>query len=223
MDYRDKIRKLLALSESNNEHEARAALLKARELMAQHKISELDIIDVKKKKVKRVRSKYQYAKRGEYWIGSLAQIIAENYCCRMAAERSYGKQKLGVIFVGLDGDVDLCNTIFEYAVGVARDLSDVYLKEKSKGYRLTHAEKNKVKNSYAYGFAKGVSVAFENQKEHDETGWGLIMLTPQEVVEACSDFQTDRYVSRHSIFSDVRNDGYNEGTKFNPNEKLGCA
>ena len=32
-DYREKIKKLLALAESPNEHEAKAALLKAKELM----------------------------------------------------------------------------------------------------------------------------------------------------------------------------------------------
>lgn len=37
-DYKDKIRKLLALAESPVEAEAKAALLKARQLMAEHKI-----------------------------------------------------------------------------------------------------------------------------------------------------------------------------------------
>lgn len=45
-DYKEKIRKLLALAESPNEHEARAALLKARQLMAEHKLSELDFQDL---------------------------------------------------------------------------------------------------------------------------------------------------------------------------------
>lgn len=35
-DYREKIKKLLALSESSNEHEAKSALLKAKKLMAEH-------------------------------------------------------------------------------------------------------------------------------------------------------------------------------------------
>lgn len=37
MDYRDKIAKLLALAESPNENEAKAALLKARAMMTAHK------------------------------------------------------------------------------------------------------------------------------------------------------------------------------------------
>lgn len=38
MDYKDKIKKLLALAESPNENEAQAALLKARQLMAEHRL-----------------------------------------------------------------------------------------------------------------------------------------------------------------------------------------
>ena len=42
-DIRDKIAKLLSLADSSNENEARAALLKARALMAQHKLCPEDI------------------------------------------------------------------------------------------------------------------------------------------------------------------------------------
>ena len=53
-DYKEKIRKLLALAESPNEHEARAALLKARQLMAEHKLTEAELKDVEKQQVKDV-------------------------------------------------------------------------------------------------------------------------------------------------------------------------
>lgn len=52
IDYKEKIKKLLALSESSNEHEAKAALLKARELMAEHKISMSDTMEVDKRIMK---------------------------------------------------------------------------------------------------------------------------------------------------------------------------
>ena len=39
-DIREKIQKLLSLAGSSNENEARAAMLKAKELMAKHKMSE---------------------------------------------------------------------------------------------------------------------------------------------------------------------------------------
>ena len=55
-DYKDKIRKLLALAQSPNEHEARAALLKARQLMAEHKLSEAELRDPVKQEGKDERT-----------------------------------------------------------------------------------------------------------------------------------------------------------------------
>ena len=49
MDIEKKIRKLLALSESPNEFEAQAALLKARKLMAEYKLTEAELHEVKNK------------------------------------------------------------------------------------------------------------------------------------------------------------------------------
>ena len=43
MDYKDKIRKLLALAKSPEPEEAKLALLKARKLMAEHKLSLIHI------------------------------------------------------------------------------------------------------------------------------------------------------------------------------------
>lgn len=222
-DYKEKIRKLLALAESNNEHEAKAALLKAKELMAAHKIEEIDLIDAASRQVKRIVTEFEYTKRGEWWIGSLANIIAENYCCRSAGTKYYNSQKRTIIFVGLEGDVDVCAKIFEYAVNTARSCGKTYLKKLNGWQYYTSAEKNRIKNSYAIGFARGVKVAFEEQKEQkeqSEIGWGLVMVVPKEVNEACSSFVNDKYVSRHTVYSNVRDDGYQEGRKFNPHGRL---
>lgn len=223
-DYKDKIKKLLALAESNNEHEAKAALLKAKELMAQYKIEEYELVDAKDKKVKRIDTKFEYTKRGEWWMGGLSTIIAENYCCRSAVSRDYlGAQKRTVFFIGLEGDVDVCAKIFEYAVETARTCGQRYLKRLPQWNKLSFAEKNKVKNSYALGFARGVRDAFEEQRNArttDESKWGLVMVVPKEVNDACSHFVADRYNGKHSIYNNVRDEGYAEGCRFNPNSRL---
>lgn len=51
VDYKEKIRKLLTLAESPVEAEARAALLKARQLMAEHKLTERECREVEKQVV----------------------------------------------------------------------------------------------------------------------------------------------------------------------------
>lgn len=220
-DYKEKIRKLLALAESNNEHEAKAALLKAKELMAIHKIEEIDLVDAQAKKVKRIETSYTYTKRGEWWMGSLAAIIAENYCCRYAGNHYKGAQKRNIMFVGLEGDVDICAKIFGYAVDTARSCGTHYLESIVDYKHYSYAEKNRVRNSYANGFVRGVKVAFDKQKQDNEAGWGLVMIVPKEVNEACSSFQIDRYRTRKTIYTDVSKKGYEEGCKFNPNNKIG--
>ena len=220
-DYKEKIRKLLALAESPNEFEAKAALLKAKELMAQHKIEEIDITDIKSKKVKRIYTNYFYTKRGDFWVGILAKIIAENYCCRCAGNVTYNSQRRQVFFIGLEDDVELCAKIFEYAIESAKSLSNIYVKKWYKGCNLTTKERNDIKKSYAYGFATGVREAFEEQKDKDETGWGLVMVIPTEVNNECSGFRTDKNVSRNrTIYNSIKNDGFNDGKKFNPNNRI---
>lgn len=58
MDIEKKIRKLLALSESPNEFEAQAALLKARQLMAEYKLTEAELHEGNKK-VKTINEQIQ--------------------------------------------------------------------------------------------------------------------------------------------------------------------
>lgn len=68
MDYKDKIRKLLALAESPSEAEAKAALLKARELMAKHKLTQADLGEAKGREVRSVVTEISFSKRREPWI-----------------------------------------------------------------------------------------------------------------------------------------------------------
>ena len=65
MDIEKKIRKLLALSESPNEFEAQAALLKARQLMAEYKLTEAELHEGNKK-VKTIKTSISCFHM-EYW------------------------------------------------------------------------------------------------------------------------------------------------------------
>ena len=76
MNIRDRIAKLLALSESPNEHEAKAALLKARELMATHKLRPEDVLDAKEQKVIRKTIRASCTKMTNKWAVELSAVIA---------------------------------------------------------------------------------------------------------------------------------------------------
>ena len=88
-DIKGKIRNLLALAESPNENEAKAALLKARELIAKHKLTETELAEEEKQAVRDVRTDITCSKRRDPWIVGLSAVIGENYCCK--GYRSHAK------------------------------------------------------------------------------------------------------------------------------------
>ncbi len=219
-DYREKIRKLLALAESDNEHEAQAALLKAKELMAEHKLTEAECKELKSKKVKKIVTEITYSKRRDPWIHGLSATIGSNYCCQAYSVKKYDKQTRTVGFVGLDDDADLCVAIFEYAVNCIRS-NQKRMKKELEGCSTEYTKSVLV--GYGSGFSEGVSIAFERQKAKKEEGWGLVMVMPAEVKDACKDFEKGGvYTSAAQQEQSFRGyaAGLQDGKKFDPGTKL---
>lgn len=209
-DYREKVRKLLALAESDNEFEAKAALLKAKELMAEHKLSEDDLANLKTRKVVVKHTGFYYTMRGEWWMGALANVIGENYCCRAANYIARRRaQKREIEFIGLEDDIELCVSVFEYAVNTVRRLAKEHVKN------VTDCDIKIATQSYCAGFADGVKRAFEEQKNQMEEGWGLVMVIPKEVDDYCAGFGHRRTAPRR-VYDKSMSAGYTDGKRFNP-------
>lgn len=218
-DYREKIRKLLALAESPNEHEAKAALLKARQLMAEHKLTERDCKDVEKQEVKDIRTDITCSKRRNPWIIDLSAIIGENYCCRGYRIHGYGRQTQEIGFVGFEDDVEICVEIFKYAVDCV--LSGVkQIRRENACYSTQYAKR--LSDSFGYGFVRGVSEAFEKQQEANEAGWGLVLVAPKEVQEATQHWKNEKFQARtaEEISAGAYARGYYEGKEFDPAKRI---
>ena len=76
-DIRDKIAKLLALADSPSEAEARAALLKARELMAKHKLRPEEIKKAENVKVIKETIGVSCTGMTDPWMPNLTSTIAD--------------------------------------------------------------------------------------------------------------------------------------------------
>lgn len=218
-DYKDKIKKLLALAESPNEHEAKAALLKARQLMAEHKIAEGELKDVKKQEVKEVWTDITCSKRRNPWVVHLSAIIGENYCCKGCRRHRPGEQTQYMGFIGLEDDVEICVAVFGYAVDCI--LAEIgRIKKENQCYYSSYVKK--FCDSYGYGFVMGVAEAFEEQQEANKESWGLVLVMPQEVLEASKHFANQEFHSRaeKAISSDAYSKGYRQGKEFDPTKRL---
>ena len=226
-DYREKIRKLLALAESDNENEAKSALLKARRLMAEHKLTEADI-GVGEQKVVDVVTEYTCNKRREPWLVPLGTVIGEHYCCRSYHTYRKGKQTHTVAFIGFEEDVQVCLEIFKYAVDCIRAQTKKIRKELGEWYSPQTIQKQC--NGYGMGFVYGVNDAFIEQdmeqaaqaEQTGEPGYELVLQIPKEVNEAVGGMERGEYYNpeKEGAVNGGMKQGYNDGKRWSPERRL---
>ena len=96
MDYKDKIRKLLALAKSPEPEEAKLALLKARKLMAEHKLTERDL-DEHDTTVIQQEIDETFSKKANSWMAPLSSIIGETTAVRHTGAREEPKRPSGAL------------------------------------------------------------------------------------------------------------------------------
>ena len=105
----EKIAHLLALASNNpSEAEAKAALLKARELMAKHKLRPVDCKQSENVRVIRELVGVECTAMTNPWAVSLSAVIAEHYCCCSYWSRYAGRRVNTIGFVGLEDDFEIC-------------------------------------------------------------------------------------------------------------------
>ena len=123
--YRDKVRKLLALAESSNPHEAERALSQAKKIMAKHNISARDseIIQVETSFIPRKRLK-------DYESLLLGCIMSVSGCeSYIKASWHNGKWRTCVKFVGVTSDANMAAYCFDVLFSQLKRYTDMLYKE----------------------------------------------------------------------------------------------
>lgn len=216
-DIKERIRKLLALGESPNENEARAAVLKAKELMIKNKLTEGDIEDGKAREVvsRTCKDLSWTTDSGRIWYTNICKIIAENYCCVSAWSHQKGGRTYTLVITGVRNDVDVCEEVIKYAIGFV--LSATKYLSRRPGYSI---DPKATEKSYATGFVAGLELAFEEQKEeHPE--WALVEVKPQEVQDYEKNLGTRNVRTRKSDMNMAAYlKGQVDGSKFNAKKVL---
>ena len=216
MDIKDKIKKLLALATSSNENEAKAALLKAKKLMMDHKISEAEVQDLNEQELIHLQcdNVRWTTDSGEIWITSLVDLIADNHLCSCSWFTPKGKRTHILYIHGLGTDVELCKSVIEYAVGFVRG------RIKIEQRRRVTSDPKAVAASYARGFILGMELMYDEQKdEHPE--WGLVVSKPQEVDEYMKSLGERNVRTKKTEFDPLAYMvGQNDGRQFNAQRVL---
>lgn len=220
-DIKDKITKLLALADSPNENEAKAALLKARELMALHKLKPEDIAHPEQSHVIRRTVGITCTKITNPWAVTLSVMVAKHYCCKSYMVHVHKGKKVTIGFIGLEDDFDVCNRIFQYAFTFVEG----QCKKIRAAYKNAYSpqEIRKYAKAYGDGFCAGLAEAFKQQQAWHNAEWALALTTPQAVIDSSGDliksgvYSKVDYSGNNLRFAYA---GYEDGKKFDPSTKL---
>jgi hypothetical protein len=215
---RKRIKKLLALGTSPNQNEANNAILKAKKLMVEYKLTERDIKTFDEKPVK-IDSDLFYTNQKDHWMAGLADVIAENNCCVFYLITPDNTDTHYIIFYGYEDDAMICNSVFAYAVDCVQS-NLVNIKKMMMAQDVAEKTINDACESYGQGFYEGLEDAYAIQ-ETENMEWGLVMAIPAEVKEILKPLkhrphQDKDQVYHHQFYAQ----GYEEGRIFTTADKL---
>ncbi|KNZ41405.1 DUF2786 domain-containing protein [Acetobacterium bakii] len=216
---RDRIKKLLALGKSPNQNEANYAILKAKKMMVEYKLTERDVLRKDEIPIK-VDTNIYYTTRKEHWMTGLADVIAENNCCVFFMITPPGSQKHYIIFYGYEEDASICTGTFAYAVDCIRSQLKQIVKT-LKDEEKTGTEIRSACESFGKGFYEGLEDIYHIQEEENQE-WGLVTVVPPEVAELLKDMKHAQHQEGaiHQDNESLYIRGYREGKTFTIQNKL---
>lgn len=190
----DKIKKLLALSKSPNEHEAQAAMLKAQELMAKYGMTVEESVETEITYTSTIAETSGNAT----FRAPLGSIIAKNFRCEVFLSGGC------ISFYGRSEDVPICKEVFEYAYKTIKKLGTKrYNEAKKAGY-----ETRGFYTQYQTAFLLALKNAFEKQCT------ALMIVTPPDVKENFSKMTENWNTKKAAIQNGGMNvRAYQQGTR----------
>lgn len=163
------IKKVLELSKNNpSEEEAKAAALKAQELLAKYHISMSEIEDIDTANVEEI-SEVSVDVPSKKWKYKLATIVANNFRCK---HFYYGKGT--VVFYGHKTDAEVAAETYKYLFDIGNRCAGRVV---DKEFAKTGTSAG-VYNSFVAGFCDGIAEALGKQCT------ALMLVIPQDVNES---------------------------------------
>lgn len=188
----DKIRKLLALSKSDNQHEAELAAQRANELMTKHQIemSEVDIEDMRKSGIVHEGFKVEGQKMKLLWVEQLAFGIALMFDSTVLINNKL--HGTSFTFVGHREDIDASKALFQHLYDSWFSIvkADLKLAKSDSLHRYTPADTMKFKAGHGLGYSNSIFYrcaelkrAREEQVTKTATGTELVVMKSQALAE----------------------------------------
>lgn len=181
----NKIKNLLDLSTSPNEHEAKAAALKAQELMAKYDIDSQSVVDTTSyvDEICHIFCDDDGKHSMKKWKVLLAPVIANNFRCKLYFHGN------SVVFYGYKRDAEIASEVFKFLFTTGNKLAIRYYNSYKKAGKSTKG----IMNAYLRGFVVGVKDDLEKQCT------ALMIITPKEVTDQFEDLSKNWKTKRFSM------------------------
>lgn len=203
----ERVRKLLALSNSSNEHEAALAAAHAQRLLAEHNLA---ISELEMREEGAGEAELYVAKTVPKWLSSLFAVVADAFDCMAIVATTANAGRLRFIGVGEDPAVAACT--LQFLMQELRRLASRYLKQQERGADLlTPAIRRRIRDSYLLGGVQGVQQAMALQKGATPTTAGALVPVKDALIRQYSEQHLGPLRTRRSRSSSVLSSAFNQG------------
>ncbi len=216
----EKIKKLLALANSSNEHEAALAAGHAQRLLSEHNLAMSDI-DTTDKPDSADKIDVVVPKNLPKWLRYLCSGVSTAFDCQTVHYPTSGK----MAFIGVGADVAVASYTFNYLHHVVRKLGRNFLKHHVDD-RITGRERTLQQQSYFLGAVSTISLRLREQKiQTPITSTALVPVKDALIKRAMGELGVLRTVkSRRSfINTDAYGRGQADGRQVGINKGIGSA
>lgn len=200
----EKIKKLLALASSSNEHEAALAAGHVQRLLAEHNLAMADI-EASRKPDKADRVETAVSKTLPKWLRHLSAGVSSAFDCQAVHHPATGM----MTFIGVGADVQIAAYTFTYLDRTVRKLCGSYMKQHvSPGLANRHREL--LRHSYYLGAVSTITGRLREQKIVTPVTTGALVPVKEALIRQAMQ-EVGPIRTMHSRRSYISSDAYSRG------------
>ena len=192
---KEKIRKLIQMTKSANQHEAAIAAAKVQQMLSEHNLT-MEVVQLNTATMCAQESKCKTRQALEDWAYILAGKTSKAFDCDFYHDRSFGY----TVFIGVGVDSEICSWMYGYLYKTLLKLASEHLR--SKECRRLRAKKS----IYAAGeaFLRGavsiIADRLQNQKKDSPVTPGTLVISKSSIIKEAMppDLRTKK-ISTHSL------------------------
>ena len=214
-----KIKKLLGLAGSSNEHEAAAAAARAHKLALEHGLSLCQIEDDSESESDVISEAFYESGRMASWKGKLAYAVAGVFNCSLFIQRHIGSHS-SLNLVGTQHDIASAKVTIEYLFEVVERLTK----------QNAYGQGSAISNGYRHGLIARLVRRLKEQaeankeevkKEHGENVTALVLRKDQKIKEFLSNYNLkNKAESKAKLDANAYQRGINDADKVSLNRQV---